>query len=183
MEQKTLLGLARQKSELERELFDLGGELLNESHESEFEAAIKELTSGIATKVDNYAFLIKDLERSEQLFDEVIEKMKARKKAITTTITQLETRAKIAMAELNASELQGEYNKFKLSAPTQSVEILNDGEITMKFIREKIVLEPDKKLIKEALLAGEVVSGARLKESRALRITYSPKPKLVGKCE
>ena len=61
--------------------------------------------------------------------------------------------------------------RVKLSfTKSKSVEILDINKLDIKFLRTKTTTEPEKNEIKKAIIAGEVVEGATLKENKNLQI-------------
>ena len=129
-------------------------------------AALEELEMARDEKIENLALFIKDLKaeaaaiKAEKAALDTREKSAIRKAESLTTYLQQE----LAGAKFKTSKCAISYRK------TQAVQITDQDKIPDLYIRRKIVEEPDKVAIKEALKAGGEIAGAYLEERQSMTI-------------
>lgn len=101
------------------------------------------------------------------------EAVKAEKNAMAEREKRLENKAE-SLKKYLAHALQGEkFNTPKVAMSfrkSKSVEIDDGAILPENYMRVKTVVEPDKKLLKEALDNGEAIEGARLVEKNNISI-------------
>ena len=129
-------------------------------------AALRELEMARDEKIENICLFIKDL--------------RAEVAAIKAEKDSLDTRMKASAKEADSlttylqQELAGE--KFKTSRcaisyrKTQAVMITEESLLPDSYIRRKVIEEPDKVAIREALKAGKEVAGACLEDRQSITI-------------
>lgn len=101
------------------------------------------------------------------------EAVKAEKNAMAEREKRLKNKAESLKKYLEYA-LQGEkFNTPKVAMSfrkSKSVEIDDGANLPENYVRVKTVVEPEKKLLKEALENGEVIEGARLVEKNNISI-------------
>jgi hypothetical protein len=168
-QKKTLTQLVSTELDIIRQLYDGGGEITPEI------AALMEITAeNLPKKVDAYSYRMDRLDMEVAFLkarsDEILQIVKR----FQTMKDRMKDSIKFAMESLQVTELSGDDRRFKLSASAPRVDIFSENDLPGSFVREKVIHEPDKDLIKEALKRGEEVPGARLLEVHSLR-TYTAK--------
>ncbi|MBE2898117.1 siphovirus Gp157 family protein [Pasteurellaceae bacterium 20609_3] len=113
---------------------------------------------------------IKNQEGEIEMLDAEIKRLQALKVARTKQIAWLKNYLKTNMDATGIDKIECPLFKITLSKPSlNTVEITNEQALPVKYLRTKI--EPDKTAIKQALKDGEYIDGARLVETRTLRIS------------
>ena len=164
---KTLVELVDDSIAFEQLMIEMGGEVTDEERETIVSSWLKEITSGIALKVDGYKIKQDALKHFSEKWKSEADKYYSAAKSLTSLAESLKDRLKIAMEQMNSETLEGNKYKYKLTKSPPSLEITNINDLPSKFL--KITYSPDKELIKEAILNGEVVPGAEIKHGFTLR--------------
>lgn len=128
---------------------------------------LDEITKDLVTKTDQCAYVLDYLENMEDFFREKEQEFQRAKKSLQKAHEHLKERIKISMSALNVKELSGEYYKFQLSNCAPEVVIFDASKIPDHLC--VIKKEPSKALIKETLLSGRAVPGARFEGGASLR--------------
>lgn len=162
----TLYNIQMEHMQVMQMLEDNGGEItpeIEESlelNESEFEA-----------KAASYGYVIKSFEDEIESTQKEIERLQKRIKQKQNSCDYIAERLKTAMLQFGKTKF--EKNNLTLSLrKSTSVQIENEDALDRRFVKESTVVtcRPDKKLIKEAIEAGEVVTGAELVVNQSLQI-------------
>lgn len=120
-------------------------------------------------KADAYAAVIREREARAEAFDAEIERMQYLAKAERRIAAKLQERIQASMLQFGISESKTAH--FNIGFRTsQSVEITDQGQLPESYLRQRIVSEPDKQAIKQAIKTGMVVPGAKLIEKKNLQI-------------
>lgn len=105
--------------------------------------------------------------------DDFLEALKGRKKEIEQAIKSIESKSDRyheyilnCMENLGVNVIQGATSSLKIRKPIDVVEIADENEVPLEFVKTKTVSEIDKKGIKDALKAGQEVSGAKLSKGK-----------------
>jgi hypothetical protein len=135
------------------------GEILDDS-------ALRELEIARDEKIENICLYIKDLKAEADAIKAEKATMDARMKAATRKADSLSTYLQTMLAgeKFKTARCAVSYRK------TQSVQITDQDQIPDIYIRRKVVEEPDKVAIKEALKAGGEIAGAYLEERQSMTI-------------
>lgn len=162
----TLYNIQMEHMQLMQVLEENGGEIT-----TEIEAAMDLTENEFEAKAASYGYVIKSMEDEIEATQKEIERLQKRIKQKQNGCTYIEERLKAAMIQFGKTKF--EKNNLTLSLrKSTSVEIENDEAIDRKFVVEKTVTtcKPDKKAIKEAIEAGENVTGAKLITNQSLQI-------------
>jgi hypothetical protein len=141
------------------------------SEEEPDNEAIADLLQQIASKFDNAVEAIEELKGRAQAAKELADKATARRKALENAQERIKNYL-IWAGNINPLVLQGEvfkgsiYTKESVEVDKEALDVLPE---TLK--RVKTIVEPDKKAIKERLLSGEEIPGAKLIVKQHLRIS------------
>jgi hypothetical protein len=120
-------------------------------------------------KAINYGYAIKTIECDVNAIDEEIKRLQALKKAKTNAIDRMKE------SVVNAMNI---YGFEKITSPTlnlslrrsESIDIINNDQLSDEYRTVKTVINPDKIRIKEAIKSGKTVEGAVLVENYSLQI-------------
>lgn len=150
--------------ELTNELIESGGELT-----PELETSLAINKTELENKAKNYGFVVKSLENDVSNIDEEIKRLNALKQSRNKTIDVLKDTVKNAMQLYGIEEIKT--STLKLSfRKSESVEV-DPSLLDFKYMAQKpITYAPDKAKIKEAIKAGEAVSGAWISVNMNLQI-------------
>jgi len=153
--QQQYLSLANQLSE---------GEV---TPELEQELAINE--SQLQEKAVNYGYVIKQLGHEVNAVNEEIKRLTDIKKRNEKAIERMETAISNAMQLYGIEKVDSSFLKLSFRK-SESVEIVNEAQLTEQFTTTKTTVTPNKVAIKEAIKNGEVVEGAVLVTNLNLQI-------------
>ena len=120
-------------------------------------------------KAVNYGYAIKQMEHEANAIDTEIKRLQALKKRATTSIERMETAISNAMQLYGIDKVDSSFIKLSFRK-SESVEVINEAQLTEQFTTTKTTVTPNKVAIKEALKAGEVVEGAVLVTNLNLQI-------------
>lgn len=168
---KSLAEITKDAQSIELMLIESGGELT-----PELEAMLDANTDELAEKVDRYAHYIDRLERSEQYYSDKSEAYENIALGHENAILFLKDRIKSAMTALGASKIEGVEHKVSMSQ-TKGRLVLDEPNLSIKYVKEVRTLEPDKPRIRADLEAGQKIEGACIVYGHSLRIT--PNRKMV----
>lgn len=126
---------------------------------------VEQLFNQLSNKVDSYVAVKAFAENQSARFKQEKEFMAAQQAKYEKLIDKLNERALVALDMLGVAKIKSD-NGHSISKRKSYSAIIKDPELLPSWaIRTKTVVEPDKKIILDALKAGQDVSGATLKES------------------
>lgn len=140
------------------------GEILPEIQER-----LKFSKDNLTNKAVDYGYVIKSFEDEIDIYDREIKRLTERKKQMQNIQARLKDNIKNAMIEFGIEEIKGKTIKLSFKN-SEVVEIEDANVLDEKYKRTKIIIEPDKIAIKEALKNGEDVKGARIVNNKNLQI-------------
>lgn len=127
------------------------------------------INDAVEQKVENTAFVVKQLEANISVIDDEIKRLQAMKGTQTNNIKSLKLYLQESMEKVGLDKVQGKLIKIAIQNNPQSVEVLNENVIPKNyFVEQKPKL--DKKALLTDLKGGAQVSGVEIKQSRSLRI-------------
>jgi len=144
------------------ELEDQDSELLA------FDALMQELKNFEGNKADGYGALIKTWEAEAEAFSTEIKRMESQKKARLNKIERLKDNLEVYMQTLKKDRIEGSLFKLVMQKNPPSLRIADDRILPENYY--KIVKEPNKEAIKEAIKNGEVIIGCSLEQTESVRI-------------
>ena len=150
--------------QLSEMLIDSEGELTPELIE-----ALEINGNNLKNKAVNYGYVIKQMEGNVDLIDAEIKRLQAMKKSRVNAAERLKETIKTAMLmyDLNTIEIPTMKLSFRKS---ESIEIINEAQLSEDFTTTKVTTTPNKVAIKEALKNGVEVAGAVLVTNLNLQI-------------
>ena len=157
--------------QIENEYLQLSEMLIESEGEltPELEQALEINGNNLKNKAVNYGYVIKQMEGNVDLIDAEIKRLQAMKKSRVNAAELLKETIKTAMLmyDLNTIEIPTLKLSFRKS---ESVEVINEAQLTEQFTTTKTTVTPNKVAIKEAIKNGEVVEGAVLVTNLNLQI-------------
>lgn len=145
-------------------LIENGGELT-----PEIEEALQLNKDNLETKGSNYGLVVRQLEAENDVINAEIARLTNLKKSRANTVDRLKQSLSTAMEVYGFEEIKTPILKISFRK-SESVEIADETKVEAKYMVSKTTTSPDKTAIKEAIKAGEVVSGAILKQNKNIQI-------------
>lgn len=71
---------------------------------------------------------------------------------------------RVCLEKLDVNKIEGQMNSISLRAASYSVEVFDESQLPVEFMRTKVTTSPDKQEIARQLKAGHHIPGARLVE-------------------
>jgi len=158
----TLYDLVKKQSSISQRLMENDGELT-----PEVEELIKQVSTELPKKVDNYATFMDKLKSDVSYLKEIENTISSKRKAVENVYKNIDARIKQVVIE--TGELKGDYYTYKPVNQGKKLVIDSSTKFDKCYLTETIVTEVNKKLIKEDLEAGDYVEGAELKSIIAVR--------------
>ena len=135
----------------------------------ELEQALVITQEQLQEKAINYTYVIKNYEADSQAIDNEIKRLKAMKEAKDNAIDRMKEAVRNAMLASGIDKIESSLFKLSLRR-SESVEVVNIDQLPESLVTVKKTVSADKVKIKEAIKAGEVVSGAVIIENYNLQI-------------
>lgn len=172
---KTLVQIMNESNNLMFELAEAGGELT-----PEIEAKITNNALMLSDKLDSYGYVIEAF-KQRQVY--AMERLKEWERMITLcekAIDNLNARAVSALADTESGEVHGKEFSFKLALNPISIVIEDESKVPGDFIitETKHSTRIDKKAIKDAIMAGQEVPGAKATRTERLMMKTSQRKNL-----
>src|SRR3990167_7441840 len=164
--ENTLVELYRQAHTIEQAIIENNGELT-----PELDAALMNIETNMAEKLDGYAFVLDRMKSSQEFWKAESEKTAALAKACATIQSRIKERLKFIMSERGQKTCEGNKTKFTLSATKGSFIVGDEEAIPEKFKTATTVYVVDRERVRTAIEAGEEVPGAWIIAGHQLRIT------------
>lgn len=157
------------------ETFNQVQQLQDEGNEEQLATALSCLEAYIkesVSKRDRVGKFLETLEATRASIDCEIERLQDRRKRIGKTREAMCNYILLVMSRIGVQKLEGALFSFKVRKNPPSVVIESEIDIPVEYLKqpEPPPPKPDKKSIKEALQAGEIVPGARLTQETRLVI-------------
>jgi hypothetical protein len=131
--------------------------------------AIEINETDLKEKAVNYGYAIRMFEFDNTIVDEEIKRLQALKKLNNKKAEWLERTISNAMQQFGIEKVESPTLKLSFRK-SESVEIVNEAQLTEQFTTTKTTVTPNKTAIKEAIKNGEVVEGAVLVTNFNLQI-------------
>jgi len=134
----------------------------------EMEAALQINKDQLESKSQCYGFIVRQLEGECDMIDNEIKRLEAMKKSRGKTVDRLKESVSKAMQLYEIDKIETPTLKISFRK-SESIEIEEESLIDEKYMAVKTTKTPDKKAIKEAIKAGEIVLGVTLKENQNIQ--------------
>lgn len=142
-----------------------------ESPDTDILNALTVIEGAIEVKAGNIAHIIKTLESEASFIKEEEKRLSQRRKSRENTVVNMKQYLQDAMEQMGLDKIKTPTRTISIQVNPPAVQIIDEDVIPGKFLT--LVpehYEVNKKLISEALEAGEEVKGAELLRGRSLRI-------------
>lgn len=159
----SLYNIQQEYISLAEQIIDNDG-LLSE----EMEAALQINKDQLENKSQCYGFIVRQLEGECDMIDNEIKRLEAMKKSRGKTVDRLKESVSKAMQLYEIEKIETPTLKISFRK-SESIEIEEESLIDEKYMTVKTTKTPDKKAIKEAIKAGEIVLGVTLKENQNIQ--------------
>ena len=159
----SLYNIQQEYISLAEQIIDNDG-LLSE----EMEAALQINKDQLENKSQCYGFIVRQLEGECDMIDNEIKRLEAMKKSRGKTVDRLKESVSKAMQLYEIDKIETPTLKISFRK-SESIEIEEESLIDEKYMTVKTTKTPDKKAIKEAIKAGEIVLGVTLKENQNIQ--------------
>ena len=128
------------------------------------EDTLEGVTGEIGIKADGYAVVIDRLLGESATRKKMADKLAKSAKALENHAESLKDKLKYCMEQMDTKKIEGEYFTFRIqkNGGKQSVKIKEGAEVPQMFTR--VIVEPDKELIRNALEDGQELDFAYLEE-------------------
>lgn len=130
------------------------------------------LDGEIEAKADGYAIVLKELASKEQLLDDEIKRLQARKKTIQNNEKNIKVNLEDAMRMTGKTKFKTERFSFGIQKNPPSVELVEDLDLSLIPDDYLTYAEPtvNKKAVLETLKAGVELGWATIKQTEGVRI-------------
>ena len=129
---------------------------------------LEAIEEAFESKVENIAKVMKSVEGEAEIIREEEKRLAERRRALESQVSRLKGYVEDNMRLSGIDKVKGRFFSLSLQKNPPSVEIINESLIPNDYI--KTVTSVDKKLILEAIKAGQAVTGCELKQTESLRI-------------
>ena len=171
VKKQSLMQMVAEANEAITELIEAEGEL---SVELEKRITISNLKIG--TKIDSYAFIWERSDLEEKYFKDKATEYLNTAKQIARLRNFMKERIKFVMREMDTPEIKGNDFKFKLASTAGRVEVYDEKELPEKYVKTVETKTPNKSAIRDALVDGAIVHGAKLVFDPSLRKQINKNP-------
>lgn len=141
---------------------------LNQEVPVELEERITSLIAG--GEVDRFVSFIKSSEKQIEWLDEEIAHLNLQKKKLDDMIFTIKNLARVFMEKNDIKKIEGERGHSFNLRKNESVHVNDLSKLPSKFVRQKVIIEPDKNAIKAMIRSGEAVEGAEIMENYSVVI-------------
>lgn len=156
-------------------LYDLTAEMLDLSDlltsgdidDQTYTDTLESLQFDTEAKLEGYAKLVRSMEAEAEAYKAEADRFAAKRKAAENAATRMKERVNTYL--LATGQEKAKAGLFSWSQGQPSTEVVDKKLIPAKFARQKVEIDFPLTPIKEAILAGEVVPGARLIRKAVLR--------------
>lgn len=161
----TLQFLAQEAIEIARLIVEADGEL-----SPELEKRLDVNAAALARKVDSYVHIDETLEMHEAMWKQRAQACSEMSKRFAFHRERLRDRVKATMQEMGSTEIQGTFNRYKLTALKPKLVITDEKALPANLTMQIVTLVPDRVRIEQALQEGFEVPGAALEPVVRLNI-------------
>lgn len=161
---RSLYSIGMEYLRIADQLIDNGGEL-----DEETETALQMNKEELTVKASSFALLSRELERKTESIDAEIERLTKLKKSYISSSDRVKAAIENAMKLHGIEKIEGDLVRLSFRK-SKAVEIEDETKIGKQYTTSTITVSISKKLIGDAIKAGQKVEGAKLVERRSLQI-------------
>jgi DNA-binding transcriptional MerR regulator len=129
---------------------------------------LEAIEEAIELKVENIAKVMKTVEGEAEIIREEEKRLADRRRALEAEVGRLKSYVESNMRAAGIDKVKGRLFTLAFQKNPPSVEVTDESLIPSDYI--KTVTSVDRKLILEALKAGQAVTGCEMRQSESLRI-------------
>lgn len=159
-----LMGTAKLSLWLESKLIESGGEITDE-----IDQALTLMDVLKPNEVDEKDFILNKLTKEIELWKEQADRYLRVAQGLTKAKELMKRRIITAMEEGNLLEAEGKNVRFKLVKCPPALVIEDEKALPANFMETVVTVKPNAKEIKQALVGGAVVPGAKLTQGNTVR--------------
>jgi len=159
---KTLLGITEDMEALDALLMDANGDLSDPTVEAAIAKWESELEGDLKAKLDNYALLISELDRRSEARKTESKRLADRAKVDANSADALRDRLLHVFKTKGLKPVETERFKIGVAKNGGKAPLVIDGDVPAAFM--KMILEPDKELIRRSLEDGKEFAWAHIGE-------------------
>jgi disulfide oxidoreductase YuzD len=144
--------------------------LIDEDVDNEtLQDTLESLQGAIEEKLDNIAFIVREMDYQISALDEEAKRMRAKKERLETQKDGLKNYILQQLQHADLRKVKTAKNTI-YTRITRKVEVDNLAELDSEYIRVTEKKEADKKKLKEAIDSGQEVKGVRIVESESVQM-------------
>ncbi len=155
--------------EITQEVIELASLLEEGEFTPELEQQLAITREELDSKAENYVKVIRSVEGDISVIDAEIKRLQEIKKAKTNVVDRMKEALSTAMTAFRVDKIETPLMKL-FFRKSESVEILDENLIPEQYKLSRLVVNPDKILIKKLIKSGESVPGADVVEKLNLQI-------------
>lgn len=155
-----LYDINKELEALETLIEEQGGEV-----SEELEAHLEKIEGERSEKIFNLVCWIKNMEAEQTMLEAEEKKLKERRKRIERKHARIE---QYLLTVMHDKERAGHFMISKRKS--EAVQIEDEKQLPVQYMRHKEVVEPNKALIKQAIKEGAEVPGAKLVTNTSLQV-------------
>lgn len=153
-----------------RFLNDMLDNIDDDSADDSIVMMLEQINAEFNEKIVAIASVLKNIDHRIDGLADIVKNIQAKILSAKTKRSCLERYVIDNMQALNIKKIAGELLDVSVRLNPESVDIISEQDIPADFFVEKTVKTVDKRKIKEAINAGELVSGACIKRTTSLNI-------------
>lgn len=155
--------------EITQEVIELASLLEEGDLTPELEAQLAITREELDSKAENYVKVIRQVEGDISVIDAEIKRLQAIKEGKGKVVNRMKEALSTAMTVFKVDKIETSLMKLSFRK-SESVEILDENLIPEQYKISRVVINPDKILIKKLIKSGESVPGAEVVEKLNLQI-------------
>lgn len=155
--------------EITKEVIELASLLEEGEFTPELEQQLAITRDELDSKAENYVKVIRSVEGDISVIDTEIKRLKELRDGKTRVVDRMKDALSTAMTAFKVDKIETSLMKL-FFRKSESIEILDETLVPEKYKLSRVVVNPDKILIKKLIKSGESVPGAEVVEKLNLQI-------------
>lgn len=155
--------------EITQEVIELASLLEEGEFTPELEQQLAITRDELENKAENYVKVIRQVEGDISVIDAEIKRLQAIKEGKSKVVNRMKEALSTAMTAFKVDKIETALMKL-FFRKSESVEILDESLVPEQYKLSRVVVNPDKILIKKLIKSGESVPGAEVVEKLNLQI-------------
>ena len=155
--------------EITQEVIELASLLEEGEFTPELEQQLAITRDELDAKAENYVKVIRSVEGDISVIDAEIKRLQAIKEGKSKVVDRMKEALSTAMTSFKVDKIETALMKL-FFRKSESLEVLDDSLVPEQYKMSRVVVNPDKILIKKLIKSGESVPGAEIVEKLNLQI-------------